>query len=593
MMETPMKRCLTTFDLAFLGIGHMIGAGIYVLTGTVAKNMAGPGIVLSFLFAGIASFLSALCYAEFGARVPKAGSAYSYTYVTVGELWAFVVGWNIIFEHMLCAAAVARSWSGYMDSMLGHIIYNQTNGQLGVLHIGMFDVQPDLVSFMIVVLVCLFLGIGAKCSTVTNTVLTVLNVFVICFVVVYGLILARPEYWTQKDNGGFLPYGMSGVFVGAASCFFAYVGFDSIATAGEEAKNPNRSIPMATFISLSTVTVAYMLMGGALTMMIPYYDIHHSSAFTDAFEQRGITWAKYVIAIGALSGMTTSLIGALFALPRCVYAMAADGLLFPFLAHISTKTQTPTIAMAIFGGVTAVIALLFDVDTLVEFLSIGTLMAYTIVSCCVIILRYQPAAKLPSATTIKESSGASAITSPHSESDALVEPEGGKLKKRYAFLSPYLGRFLPGKVVTYSVATQMVIMMLFSCTIFRWSKLLGNLWTAVIGIATAVVMLICLGLIMVHDQNSVPLAFKVNAFTNLPSFPFLIKSFTLIKQSEYTRITVSNFRILMTNSCYIFVSKTYELLGIWKGKEWQKDPPVFVSTSKYFTVNNSFISALI
>uniref|UniRef100_A0A914VEE8 Amino acid permease/ SLC12A domain-containing protein n=1 Tax=Plectus sambesii TaxID=2011161 RepID=A0A914VEE8_9BILA len=181
--------------------------------------------------------------------------------------------------------------------------------------------------------------------------------------------------------------GFNGVLAGAASCFFAYIGFDGLATAGEEASDPGRSIPIATFVSMSIVTGSYVLMAAALTLMIPYWQVHPTAAFSDAFETRGALWAKYIVAIGALSGMTTSLVGSMFALPRCVYAMANDGLIFKSLAQIHPKTQVPTYAVLVFGAATAMIALMFDIETLVEFLSIGTLMAYTIVSGSVIILR--------------------------------------------------------------------------------------------------------------------------------------------------------------------------------------------------------------
>ncbi|XP_004522528.2 cationic amino acid transporter 4 [Ceratitis capitata] len=186
VMETPLKRCLNTFDITLLGIGHMVGAGIYVLTGTVAKDMAGPGIILSFILASFVSLLAALCYAEFGTRVPKAGSAYVYTYISIGEFWAFVIGWNILLEHMLGAASVARAWSGYVDSMLGGWIGNTTLAITGEMHEQLFARYPDLLAFLVCLLYAAALGIGVKATAVFNSMLTMVNIAVVVLVIGVG-----------------------------------------------------------------------------------------------------------------------------------------------------------------------------------------------------------------------------------------------------------------------------------------------------------------------------------------------------------------------------------------------------------------------
>lgn len=215
-----------------------------------------------------------------------------------------------------------------------------------------------------------------------------MNIAVIAFVTGFGFYYADYRNWT--DYGGFTPFGFSGILSGAATCFYAYVGFDSIATSGEEARNPAFSIPVATFVSMSIVTIGYIFISSALTLMVPYTTIHPSAALPEAFAAHGVTWARIVISVGALAGMTTTLFGSLFSLPRGVYAMAQDGLLFKVLAKVNEKTQVPVITIAICGFLSALIALLFDIEKLVEFMSIGTLMAYTIVSAAVIVLRYRP-----------------------------------------------------------------------------------------------------------------------------------------------------------------------------------------------------------
>nr|CAD7606846.1 unnamed protein product [Timema genevievae] len=388
VLETPLNRCLNTFDITLLGIGHMVGAGIYVLTGTVAKDLAGPGIVLSFLLAGLTSLLAALCYAEFGTRIPKAGSAYVYTYISIGEFWAFVIGWNIILEHMIGAASVARAWSGYIDSLLGGAISNITVTHVGELHEQLLGRYPDFLAFAACIVYACLLGIGVKGSAIFNSFFTMINLAVMVFVIVMGFYYARPENWTS--GGGFLPFGFSGVIAGAATCFYAFVGFDSIATSSEEAITPTVSIPLATLTSMLVVTIGYILVSAALTLMVPYWSLNVGAALPEAFGSIGLTWAKYVVSVGALCGMTTTLFGSLFSLPRCLYAMAADGLLFSFLGSVNQKTQLPLVNLAISGISSALLALVFDLEKLVEFMSIGTLLAYTIVSASVIILRYRP-----------------------------------------------------------------------------------------------------------------------------------------------------------------------------------------------------------
>ena len=358
----------------------------------MVRKKAGASAVLSYLFAGIAALFSALCYAEFGARVPKAGSAYSYTYVTIGEIWGFVIGWNIILEHMIGAASVARAWSGALDSMFNGAIRNGTLTHIGYLSRDSqwLSEYPDLVATSICVAVFVVVATGAKISVHFNSAFTILNGVVIVFIVCAGFSFANTAYWGDEQYGGFFPFGFGGTLAGAASCFFAFIGFEGIAVSSEEAQNPEKSVPIATLIALLVVTVLYMGVTSALTLMVPYYDVNMEAAFPTAFSDVGLNWAKYVVAVGTLLGMTSSLLGAAFSLPRCVYAMAEDGLLFRFLATVHPKTQTPVYSIIVFGCLSALMALLFNIETLVEFMSIGTLFAYTIVAASIIILRYLP-----------------------------------------------------------------------------------------------------------------------------------------------------------------------------------------------------------
>lgn len=285
---------------------------------------------------------------------------------------------------------MARAWSGYLDSILGGAVSNTTIAWTGEIHEKLLGRYPDLLAFSICIAFSLLLALGVKTSAYINNALTVLNLGVIVLVVIVGFSYADPDNWSAS-KGGFMPYGFSGVLAGAATCFYAFVGFDSISSSSEEARDPTYSIPIATILSMSLVAVGYVLVSAALTLMVPYYKISPDAALPEAFGALNLNWAKYAVAVGALCGMTTSLLGSLFTLPRCLYAMAQDGLLFSCLGNINAKTQIPIANLIVSGLSSAVIALLFDLETLVEFMSIGTLLAYTIVSAAVIILRYRPA----------------------------------------------------------------------------------------------------------------------------------------------------------------------------------------------------------
>ena len=246
LTQSELARVLSTVDLTALGIGSTLGTGIYVLTAEVAHSAAGPGIVLSFFIAGLASVLSGLCYAEFGARVPRAGSAYIYSYVTVGEFCAFVIGWNLVLEYVIGASSVARAWSSYIDIVLGDRIQNYTVTHIGEIHVLGISKYPDFFAFCLIICTTFILALGVKNSSRFNNIFTAINLFIILFIISVGFYFADGRNWTND----FLPFGVSGVVSGAATCFYGFVGFDIIATTGEEAKNPSRAIPVSIVCTL-------------------------------------------------------------------------------------------------------------------------------------------------------------------------------------------------------------------------------------------------------------------------------------------------------------------------------------------------------
>ncbi|KPM07213.1 cationic amino acid transporter 4-like protein [Sarcoptes scabiei] len=388
LSDTQLQRCLSTIDITLLGIGHMVGSGAYVLTSSIAKNVAGPAIVLSYIISGFAAFLCALCYAEFSSRFPKCGSAYSYAYIALGEIWAFVVGWNMILENVIGIAAVSRASSAYLDSTIGGEIRNYTNSWISPILSESLASHIDILAGLITIGFTFFLTTGMKVTTYINNTFSIINMVAIIIIIVVGAYFSDFSNWTNV-KGGFMPYGWKGVFAGSASCFYAYIGFDSIATSGEEARDPQRSIPIATFVAMIVASISYVGVSSAMTLMYPYDQISEESGLPDALGAHGAMWAKFAVIIGACCGMATVLIGTIYSLTRIVYAMADDGLLFPWMSYVNSKSQIPLMGMFFFTGFGVLLSIFMDITTLVEMMSIGTLIAYLVVSASIIVLRYR------------------------------------------------------------------------------------------------------------------------------------------------------------------------------------------------------------
>ncbi|XP_029115545.1 cationic amino acid transporter 4 [Scleropages formosus] len=597
MMATSLKRCLSTVDLALLGVGGMVGSGLYVLTGTVAKDTAGPAVVLSFLIAGVASLMAALCYAEFGARVPKTGSAYMFTYVSVGEIWAFLIGWNVVLEYMIGGAAVARAWSGYLDSIFNHTIQNFTETYIMRWDVPFIAHYPDLLAAGILLVATIFISFGVRVSSWLNHIFSAVSICVILFILIFGFILADRTNWSEKE-GGFAPFGVSGVMAGTATCFYAFVGFDVIAASSEEASNPQKAVPIATAISLALAATAYILVSAVLTLMVPWHTLDPNSALSDAFYRRGYSWAGFIVAVGSICAMNTVLLSNLFSLPRIVYAMAEDGLFFSVFSRVNPVTKVPVIAILVFGFLMALLALIFDLEALVQFLSIGTLLAYTFVAASIIVLRFKPekvgskpsdgdpephAEPSPTAPELQDGGEFKEYES-FSDKLQLVEMQKKRRERRAvgqlkACWEPYLGGLLgdcePGEVVAFSVLALMVSSVsLCAVLVFGNDPLQLPTWSfSLLEGIFSLAFLLSLGLIWVHEQQRSTKTFQVPLVPFIPGASILLNVFLMLKLSPLTWV---RFTIWLAAGLLVYFG-----YGMWHSKEGLRGQPPRDMAARY------------
>jgi len=385
--EHRLKRTLTATDLTSLGIGAIIGTGIFVLIGTAivgdaVRLGAGPGITLSFLLAGLACALAALCYAEFAAMIPVAGSAYTYSYATLGEFIAWITGWNLILEYGVASVAVAVGWSGYFNKLL----------QLGGIYLPEWATRapggPDggivnLPAMIIVLLVTWVLVVGIKASARMTSIIVVVKLAVIGFFIAMGSGDVDPANWTP-----YMPNGFAGVGAAAAIVFFAYIGFDAVSTAAEEAENPQRDMPIGIIASLVICTLLYLLVAGILTGIVPWTEIDVYAPIATALEMLGFKWGAALVSVGAVAGITSVLIVMLMGQVRVFFAMSRDGLLGKWLAGVHPRYRTPSRASWLTGLVVAGLAGVVDLGAAADMTNIGTLFAFMLVCIAVVILRY-------------------------------------------------------------------------------------------------------------------------------------------------------------------------------------------------------------
>jgi len=392
-----LRRSLGPWNLTALGIGCIIGTGIFVLTGTAASQNAGPALVLSMIISAVGCAFAGLCYAEFAAMVPVAGSAYTYAYATVGELFAWIIGWDLILEYALSVSTVAVGWSGYFVSLardLGITIPASLAAPPGA-GPGVFN----LPAAVIVVLVSALLVIGIKQSADTNTLLVSIKAAVLVVFVVAGAAYINRDNLTPfipPNTGAFGQFGWSGVLRGAGVMFFAYIGFDAVSTAAQEAKNPSRDMPIGILSSLAICTVIYIAVAIVLLGIVPYQQLNVADPLAVGIDATGLRWLSPVIKIAALFGLFSTMLVNLLAQTRIFYSMSRDGLLPKVFATVHPRFRTPHVSTVMTGAIIALVAGLTRIEVLGQLVSIGTLLAFVLVSIGIIILRKtQPDAPRP------------------------------------------------------------------------------------------------------------------------------------------------------------------------------------------------------
>ena len=397
LTDQRLKRALGATNLTALGIGAIIGTGIFVLTGTVAAQNAGPAVVLSFVLAGVASIFAALCYSEFASLVPMAGSAYTYGYATLGELFAWIIGWDLILEYALGAVTVSIGWSGYVVSFLRDIGINippalsAARGTLITLADGtQVTAIFNLPAVIIIAIITLLLVIGISESARVNNVIVFVKVAVVLLFIFGAVHAVNPANWhpfIPPSTGVRGHFGWSGVTQGAGIVFFAYIGFDAVSTAAQEAKNPQRDMPIGIIGSLLICTVLYIAVSAVATGIVPYLQLDVPDPIAVAADHAGLGWMSVAIKLGAIAGLSSVILVMLLGQSRIFWTMADDGLLPKFVSRVHPKFRTPWITTILTGIVVAFFAALFTVREAGSLVSIGTLLAFVIVSIGVLVLR--------------------------------------------------------------------------------------------------------------------------------------------------------------------------------------------------------------
>ncbi|RZF48594.1 hypothetical protein LSTR_LSTR008554 [Laodelphax striatellus] len=541
-----MLLTTTSFKLWEWGVygpcGNFVRAVVCGLCGwleAVARKRPSTGVTNRFCGCYGVPF-GRVCYAEFAARVPKAGSAYIYSYVSVGELAAFIIGWNLILEYVIGTASVARGLSNYVDNLLDYAMKNALTEAFPI-NISFLSPYPDFLSCGFVLVQSLILAWGVKESTLLNNLFTSVNLLTVITVIVCGCWKADISNWMiKKENippnvkggeGGFMPFGVPGIMAGAAKCFYGFVGFDCVATTGEEAKNPQKNIPLSIILSLIIIFLSYFGIATVITMMYPYYLQDPDAPLPFAFGEVGLPAVKIAVTVGAIFALCTSMLGAMFPLPRVLYAMSHDGLLYEFMSRIHPVTKTPVLATLLSGVFAGIMAAMFNLDQLIDMMSIGTLLAYTIVAICVLVLRYRDPNPVMYERPIMEIQNG---MNGHKQKATTM----GNINQLFNLtMMKY-----PNSTTELVAAWAITILILFIagtclCLIYFEEALAnGEAWAFIAVAIMTAASLVTLYILHRQPQNNTPLTFKVPAVPLIPALSIFMNSYLMLKLDLHTWI---------------------------------------------------------
>ncbi|XP_055347238.1 high affinity cationic amino acid transporter 1-like [Paramacrobiotus metropolitanus] len=529
-LQTDLQRVLTTWGIILFGIGQISGGGPFVVAGSVART-AGPGVVLSFAISGVVAIMAALCFAEFASIIPRTGSGYLFAYVTMGEFMAFFVGWQLMLDQILSVSSVCSSISGAINAASSDAIRNFTITYIGTFKAPVLAPYPDFVGVLLTIVAAFIMSFGLSRSAMVSNSLNVINMIIILFCIGYGFALGSIGNWRYK---GFFPFGFRGVMEAACNCFTSYIGFEGIASAGEETFNPRKTIPRAILGALSILIVLYVLMAAAITLEVPFDQLSTQAAFPSAFRYLGLEGASVFVGIGIALGMFGSLIGSVYAVGRTGYAMASDGLLFPVFARLSSGVNAPVWGEMIFCFLAAVFTLIFDLRILVEFQNAGTLVAYTIVAGCSVILHYQARVRVYS------------DVEPELEPFRIADPDEVSSSPRNWPFCQRCTWFFPEFAVDIALVCFCIFMGLFltASVYMAQNKTSFSPWTFIPGICLLIGALLSFIVIFAHPTRKLRIPFRMPFPTMIPIVSILLNLSLLVFVAELTWIRFGAWIIL-------------------------------------------------
>uniref|UniRef100_F1RNK4 Cationic amino acid transporter C-terminal domain-containing protein n=1 Tax=Sus scrofa TaxID=9823 RepID=F1RNK4_PIG len=551
--EIPTPH-LNSFDLVVFGVNRTLRVGVYILAGSVAVYVAGPGIIVSLLVAGFFSMLSGFYFAEFGARVPRSGSVYLYSYVTMGQLYAFITGWTLILHFILATAYLTRAWSYTFDSLIGNHISQKLEGTFSEHTPSFLAPYPDFVALALVLLMAGLVLLGVHDSALVSKVSAGINVLLLSFMILSGFIKGDLHNWqlTEQDyklatsvssdsyslgplGSGFVPFGFEGILRGAAMPFYSYFGLNAIITSGKETPNPQRSIPWSIGIIISICFLAYSGVSAALTLMVPYYQIHPYNPLPQAFHHVGWAPAGYFVAVVILCALFYSLLVVMLTMSRLICAMAEDGLLFRGLGQIYARRGTPIVAILVSAILSGITALLLEIFRVVELMSVGALFVYFLVTFSVLVLRYQPDQSFSNKEKVEE----------EIEMEPIVEgnpspsvPEAGTSNPLKSLCNPIstTPTLKSGQIVYGCTFLLVLLLTILSLLLAQWPS---HVFSGDPGFTAGAVLLLLLiagitAIIWRQPQNPSPLPFRVPALPMLPVLSIFVNVYLMMQMYSVT-----------------------------------------------------------